>query len=119
MIGAGEEYRGEAIEGELAVRCGIGDGRTLRRGLERRRIGLAVAERAEQREAERAGPHVEAAECDPEIRAETRPQRFGIAHFPKIGPDRGRAPCRFVVRKLVVGAAGLECGGDVLGRQHA
>ena len=46
-----------------------------------------MAERAEQREAERVGPHVEPAERNAGERAEFRPQRFGVANFPEIASD--------------------------------
>src|SRR6266851_2015102 len=46
VVGVGEEHRGQAVEGQLAVRPGIGDGPELRRGLQGFRIGLAVAQRA-------------------------------------------------------------------------
>src|SRR6266852_267715 len=48
MIGIGEKHRGETVEGELAVRLGIDDRHAFGGRLERCKIRLAVAKRAEQ-----------------------------------------------------------------------
>ena len=48
VIGVGEKHRGEPVKGELPVRLGIHDGRTFGGRLERCKIRLAMAERAEQ-----------------------------------------------------------------------
>src|SRR5665213_209234 len=73
MIGIGEENRGKSVEGQCPVGARIGNRSALRRRLERGVVRLAVAKRAEQRKAERIGPHVETAERDAEHRAIFRP----------------------------------------------
>src|SRR5580693_3514210 len=92
VIGVGEEYRRQAVEGELAVRFGVADRAALRGWLKGRAVRLAVGKRTHEREPERVGPHVQAAEPDPQERTESRPQRLGVAHLPEIPPDVGRAP---------------------------
>src|SRR5262249_60579936 len=81
--------------------------------------GLAVRERAENREAERVGPHVDAPRPDSERGAELRPQRFGLAHLPQIATDLGGSPRRLVAREFVIGTTGGERLRDVAGREHA
>ena len=51
VVGVGQEHRGQPVEGEHAVGLRIGDRRASARRLQRRGVRLAVAERAEQREA--------------------------------------------------------------------
>src|ERR1700680_3814389 len=92
VVGVGEEYRGELVEGDLAVGLRVRDWLAFRRGLKRGEIGLAVTERAEQREADRVRPHVEAAEPDAEKRAKLRPQGFGVAHALQVAADGRGAP---------------------------
>src|SRR3954451_22036201 len=73
VIGAGPEHRRQPVEGQLAVRPRIVDPPVSGGGLERLGVGLAVAEGAEEREAERVAPHIETAGGDSEDRAELRP----------------------------------------------
>src|SRR3954453_17965738 len=105
MIGVGEKHRGKTVKRELPVRLGIGDGRTLGSWFERGEIRFAMAHGAEERNAKRIRPHVEAAEPDSQNRAEPRPRRLGVAHFPEIAPNGAGAPSRLVLFDLVVGAA--------------
>src|SRR3546814_4962087 len=75
VVGVGQEHRGEPVEGQDAVGPRIGDRLVLCGRLQALRIGLAVLQRAEHGKAEqRVGPHVEAAERDPDRRAELRPR---------------------------------------------
>ena len=74
VVGIGQEYRRQLVEGELATALRWRDRCKALRRIKCRPIRLAVAERPEQREAEqRVHPHVEAAEADTKHRAELRP----------------------------------------------
>ncbi len=119
VVGVGQEHRRQPVEGELAVGPWIGDRLELGGGLEGFGVAFAVAERAEQREAQGVGPHVEAAEPDAQHGAESRPQRLGVAHLPQVVADRRRPPRRLVVGQLIIPAAAGERLRHMLGRKHA
>ena len=87
------------------------------RRLERLPVRLAVLQRAEQREAERVGPHVEAAERDADDGAEFRPERLDVAHLPEVLADRRGAPRLLVADELVMGRPAASAA-RMLGRQH-
>ena len=73
VVGIGQIDRGQPIERELAVGLLV-DNRPARGSrLERGKVRLAMAERAEERKSERAGPHVKAAERDAGDRSKLRP----------------------------------------------
>ena len=103
VIGVGQEHRGQPVEGQHAVRLRIVDLAGAGGRFERLRVGLAVLERAEQREAEqRVRPHVETAEADADDGAEARPQRLDVADLLEVLADvscRASCPHRRSVRR--------------------
>ena len=120
VIGVGEEHRGQPVEGELAVRLRIGDRRALRRRL-RASPNRACRGRACRTARSRACWSTcrgRRARCRGACRSATT-----AAWRCAPSTDRGRssddAPGRLVAGQLVVGAAGRERRGDMLGRQHA
>src|SRR5678815_1904614 len=92
VIGVRQKYRRQPVEGELTVGTRISDRLALTGGLERLRVRLAVAERAQQGKAQRVAPHVDATRGDSEERAELRPQRLGVTHLPQVAADVTFAP---------------------------
>src|SRR6188474_607051 len=89
VIRVRQEYGRELVERHHAVRLRIGDRLEPRGRLERGRIRLAMFERAEQREPERGGPHVETGEREAQGGAELRPERLDVAHFLQVAADVG------------------------------
>src|SRR5690349_19141890 len=102
MVGIRYEYRRQPVEGERAVWFRIGNRLAFRGRFQRSVIRLAVTERAEQREAEGVGPHVESAKRNAAEKAVSRPQRLGIAHLPEVAPNFRPAPRIVVIDGLVV-----------------
>ena len=90
VVGLRERDVGQPVEGQHAVRLGVVDRLAVDGGLQAVGVGLLVAQRVAEADARQDGihPHVEAAERDAERRAETRPQRLGVAHRPQILGDR-------------------------------
>src|SRR5262245_10811936 len=79
-----------------------------------------MPERAEDRSAQqRVRPHVETGKRYPQIGAEARPQRLGVAHLEKVAANVGGTPRCLIGGKLIVGAASLERLRYARGRQHA
>src|SRR5262249_13290350 len=105
MVGVRQIDQRPPIESEFAVRLGISDWPAFRRRLKRGEIWFAVLERAEHRDAERIGPHVQSTKRHSADRAEFRPQRLGVAHAPQIVADRRSAPRLVVSGKFVMRAA--------------
>ncbi len=86
------------------------------------RVGLAVLERAEQREpAQQQGhPHVQAAQGDSAQQgAEAGPQRLDVAHQLQLPAHPGTIVGGLVFAQLVARAARLDRGEGGVGGQHA
>src|SRR5207247_1861018 len=105
MVGIGKEYRGQLVEGELAVRLGVSDRGVRLRRIQRRAVELGMRLGSEQREAQRVAPHVEAAERNADDGAELRPQRFDVVDPVQVSANGGIPPSVFVFDKVVIGAA--------------
>src|SRR5215470_759563 len=78
-----------------------------------------MTERADEREAEGVGPHVETAKTDAEEGAQLGPQWLGVSHPPQIAANVRGPPSIVVVRKFVIGATGSNCRGDSLRGKHS
>ena len=74
MVGARHKHRGQFVERYFAIRPWIGDGLDFRQRLQRFIIGLAMLERAKQRQAKQfIRPHVQPAQRNAEHGAKPRP----------------------------------------------
>src|SRR5262249_38881544 len=89
MVGVGQEYRRQLVEGQLAVGLYGRHWRVALGRLQRCAIGSTVADGAKQRESkQRVHPHVEATEPDGDHGPELRPERLDVADLEQVLADR-------------------------------
>ena len=98
MVGRCQKYGRKLIKRHDAVRLGVGDWLDRLNQLQCFKIGFAMVECAEKREAEKLiCPHIEAAEGYADIGAEFRPKRLYIAYLAQIATNGRETPACFII----------------------